>query len=80
MSNLLTELDRMATSLEGIGCLDTLLDTLGVLNTSLLRPPPDPNPNPNRNPNRNPNPDPNPNPNPCPNRNRNPNRNPNPNR
>ena len=41
MSNLLGELDRMTTSLEGIGCLDTLLQTLGVLNTSLLKLPPD---------------------------------------
>ena len=38
---LLAELERMATSLSSIGCLDALLQTLGVLNTSLLQLPPD---------------------------------------
>ena len=37
MSNLLGELDRMTTSLEGIGCLDTLLQVCILWLDTLLQ-------------------------------------------
>ena len=37
MSNLLGELDRMTTSLEGIGCLDTLLQVCILWLDALLQ-------------------------------------------